>query len=141
LGLFGPRGLLLELEVAVFRSAQLVPNDRTLSLPALQQSPIYVEGGSKRDGFSDANELIYTFSANTMIDLHGDFRDFVDEYYSPAFSGPDPYLKYWPGNNWHAPFAYSPSVYPAMLPGIVAGNITLAQAGGTCGNNNRAAAA
>jgi hypothetical protein len=92
--------------------------------PLQQVSPLYVEGGSHRDGFTTAAEAIWTVNATTIMDFHGDFRDFIDEYWSPAASGPNPIAKYWPNNNWWTPFAYPANVFPTYLPGIVLGGAT-----------------
>src|SRR5262249_33479575 len=93
--------------------------------PLQQVSPLYVEGGSHRDGFTTGAEAIWTINTNTILDLHGDYRDFIDEYYSPTANGPNPIPKYWPNNsNWQAPFAYPSNVFPTYLPGIVLGGAT-----------------
>jgi len=100
--------------------------------PLQEVSPLYVQGGSTRNGFTTAGEAIWTVNANTVVSFRGDHRSFVDEFHSIAEKD-KPLEKYWPGNPWFASYAYPADVFPTYLPGIIAtGKVTM----GT-GNGNK----
>ncbi|MEO8593519.1 MAG: carboxypeptidase-like regulatory domain-containing protein [Candidatus Solibacter sp.] len=85
--------------------------------PLNEKSPLYVQGGSTRNGFTLAGEAILTLSRGT-ISFRGDHRSFVDEFHSIK-ENDTPLQTYWPNNNWFAPYAYPKDVFPTYLPGIV----------------------
>jgi hypothetical protein len=86
----------------------------------LEASPLYIPGGSKRNGFTTAAEAMWTISPSTVVAFRGDFRSFVDEFHStPEVEKQDPIAKYWPNNNWFAPYKYDPSVFPTYLPSLI----------------------
>ena len=94
------------------------------------QDEIYVQAGSQRDGFTIPAQILWTPNASTVVDISGDYRDFVDEFTSPVANGPDPYQKFWPGNNWYAPFAMPAGVFPNYMPAIsLTGALSLGSGG------------
>jgi hypothetical protein len=67
--------------------------------PSLVGDELYVQGGSKRNGFQLVGDAIYTMSSSTVIEIHADDHHFIDEYYSPNNLGSNAGLaKYWPNN-------------------------------------------
>jgi hypothetical protein len=89
---------------------------------SLLQNEIYVQPGSTRNGLTIPGQVLWTPTASTVVDVSGNYRSFVDQYVSPAASGPDPYEKFWPHNNWYAPFAMPKDVYPNYMPAILLNN-------------------
>lgn len=116
----------------VFARPSLYRTNIVQPSPLQEVSPLYVQGGSKRDGFTLAGEAIWTFSQSTVISFRGDHRYFVDEFKS-INANDKPLEKYWPGNDWFAAYRYPPDVFPTYLPNI---NVT----GKTGGNMGRGGA-
>jgi hypothetical protein len=96
---------------SIYRTTVVSPS------PAQEVSPLFVQGGSKRNGYSMAGEAMWTINPSTVAAFRGDARGFLDEYHSIAASQ-DVMAKYWPNNNWFAPFAYPKDLFPVYLPGI-----------------------
>jgi Carboxypeptidase regulatory-like domain len=97
-------------------------------------NPLYVQGGSKRQGFTGVGDAIYTQNATTVWEFHGDDRHFIDEYYSPNNLGSNASLaKYWPNNPWYTGYTYPPDQFGTYLPGIQIGTTAVQSlgAGGT----------
>jgi hypothetical protein len=101
----------------VFARPSLYKTNIIQPSPLNEQSPLYVQGGSTRNGFTLAGEAIYTMSRGA-ISFRGDHRYFVDEFHSIA-ENDTPLQKYWPNNNWFSSYAYPRDVFPTYLPGIV----------------------
>jgi len=101
----------------IFARPSLYKTNIVQPSPLNEQSPLYVQGGSTRNGFSLAGEAILTTSRGT-ISFRGDHRSFVDEFHSIK-ENDNPIARYWPNNNWFAPYAYPRDVFPTYLPGIV----------------------
>src|SRR3954447_8093561 len=94
----------------------------TVPQGSLLQNEIYVQPGSTRNGLTVPGQVLWTPTATTVVDISGNYRSFVDQFISPAADGPDPYQKFWPGNNWYAPFAMAKDVYPNYMPAVTLTN-------------------
>lgn len=106
-------------KLRVFARPSLYRTDIVQPSPLQEVSPLYVQGGSTRNGYSTAGEAIWTLNPSTLISFRGDYRSFIDEFHSISEKD-NPIAKYWPNSNWFAPYAYPPDVFPTYLPGIVA---------------------
>ena len=106
-------------KLRVFARPSLYRTSIVSPSPEQEVSPIYVQGGSTRNGFTTAGEAIWTLSPTTLISFRGYHRSFVDEFHSISEKD-NPIGKYWPNNNWFAPYAYPADVFPTYLPGIIA---------------------
>ncbi|MEP6717439.1 MAG: TonB-dependent receptor, partial [Terriglobia bacterium] len=101
---------------SLYRTAVLtVPPDLLL------KNELYTQSGSTRNGFTLPAQVLWTVNPTTVISFSGDRRDFVDQFNSPN-ADVDNYAKFWPGNNWYAPFAMKAGVYPNYMPGVVLTN-------------------
>lgn len=101
----------------IFARPSLYKTNIVQPSPLNEKSPLYVQGGSTRNGFSLAGEAIWTTSRG-IISFRGDHRSFIDEFHSIK-ENDTPLQTYWPNNNWFAPYAYPRDVFPTFLPGIV----------------------
>jgi hypothetical protein len=118
-------------KVRVFARPSLYRTNIVQPSPLQEVSPLYVQGGSTRNGFTLAGEAIWTVNQNTVLSFRGDHRYFVDEFHSIAEKD-NPVATYWPNNNWNAAFAYPKDVFPTFLPGIIMEGKT----GGNMGRGN-----
>jgi Carboxypeptidase regulatory-like domain/TonB dependent receptor len=94
--------------------------------PTLVTSELYVQGGSKRNGFALPFSAVWTVSPRTVAEFNMSFGDFIDEYYSPNELGPNGLSKFWPNNPWYTPYSYPSGQFGTYLPGITitgAGNL------------------
>ena len=112
----------------VFARPSLYRTNIVQPSPLEEVSPLYVQGGSTRNGFTLAGEAIWTVSSSTIVSFRGDHRYFIDEFHS-VNENDDPLGKYWPGNDWFADYRYPPDVFPTYLPSI---NVT-GKSGGNMG--------
>lgn len=96
-------------------------NVLTIPPDLLTKNELYTQPGSTRNGFTLPGQVLWTLNASTTLTFSGDRRDFVDQFTSPN-SEVDNYAKFWPGNNWYAPFAMKPGVYPNYMPGVLLTN-------------------
>src|SRR5205823_3031728 len=72
--------------------------DYFLKAPA---NDMYVQGGSRRNGLVRAGQAIWTVTPSTVVDFRADYHSFVDLFYSPSETGPNPMEKFWPNNPWY----------------------------------------
>lgn len=108
-----------------------------LTIPSglLLKNELYTQPGSTRNGFTLPAQVLWTVNPSTVITFSADMRDFVDEFTSPN-SDVDNYAKFWPGNNWYAPFAMKAGIFPNYMPAVTLTNgTTSALALGSGGNH------
>ena len=110
-------------------------NVLTVPPDLLLKNELYTESGSTRNGFTLPAQVLWTVNANTVINFSGDRRDFVDEFTSPN-ANVDNYARFWPGNNWYAPFAMKPGVFPNYMPAVTLTNGTSSALGLGSGGNH-----
>ncbi|HEY3938062.1 MAG TPA: carboxypeptidase-like regulatory domain-containing protein [Bryobacteraceae bacterium] len=94
-------------------SSNPTPNDSILVQPT----------GSVRGGNQVAADLVYSLSANTVIDVNGDWQNFQDSLAAPVLEGG--FGKIWPNNNWYAPYQTASNNIPTYLPQLIIGGDTL----------------
>jgi hypothetical protein len=80
-------------------------------------SSVYVsDRGSSRDATSYSGDIVYTFTANTVLDVHGDWHGFHDDATSPlSVSGSQGWGQWWPNSNWYAPL-FANKQLPVFIP-------------------------
>ena len=110
-------------------------NVLTIPPDLLLKNELYTQSGSTRNGFTLPGQVLWTVNPTTVITFSGDRRDFVDEFTSPD-SNVDNYAKFWPNNNWYAPFAMKSGVFPNYMPAVSLTNgSTSAMSLGSGGNH------
>ena len=111
-------------KVRVFARPSLYrTNVLTVPPDQLLKNELFTQSGSTRNGFTLPAQALWMVNATTVISISGDYRNFVDQFTSPN-SEVDNYGKFWSGNNWYAPFAMKPGVYPNYMPGVLLTNGT-----------------
>ncbi len=101
---------------------------QTTAAPDLVKSEMYVPGGSARHSWSFSGDAIWTATATTVMNFHGDYHNLVDDFASPSAElGSQGLGKIWTNSNWYAPF--SGSGFPDYWPAVTVGGTTLGRAG------------
>ena len=105
---------------SVFRTTQAT------YAPVLAQSEAYVPDGSARNSLSISGDAIWTVNATTVMNFHGDYHNFVDEY-RPNYGdlGKERWAKIWPSNPWYAAFDIPQQA--SYFPRTTIGGTTLGQ--------------
>jgi hypothetical protein len=87
--------------------------------PTPNQSPWYVtQGASARHALSVSGDAVWTASATTIVNFHGDYHSLVDDYDSPRDKLADGWTPIWGSNKWYAPYAADlPPYYPRLTIG------------------------
>jgi hypothetical protein len=97
--------------------------NNTSSNPTPNDSILVQPTGSVRGGNQVAADLVYSLSANTVIDVNGDWQNFQDSLAAPVLEGG--FGKIWPNNNWYAPYQTASNNIPTYLPQLIIGGDTL----------------
>ena len=93
------------------------------SNPTPNKSPLYVPTGSLRNADQVAGDVVWTVSARTVVDFHGDYHDVVDAYVSPSL-GSNGNAQFWPNNPWYEPYQVNSPGVPIYFPSInIGGNV------------------
>ena len=84
------------------------------------KSQVFVPGdASARHAFATSGDAVWVLSANTVVNLHGDYHSLVDDYDSPQYHiGKEGLAKLWPNNPWYEPYLTGLAEYfPRFLVG------------------------
>jgi hypothetical protein len=90
------------------------------------------DNGGVMDSRNIAGELVYTMSANTVVNFRGSFIEFQDNYRAPKQAvGEKGLAEFWPNNPWYSNYlGEQPAIYyPGVNISTVGGNSAYGKAG------------
>ncbi|MEK7409732.1 MAG: carboxypeptidase-like regulatory domain-containing protein [Acidobacteriota bacterium] len=72
--------------------------------------------GSQRDADSYSGDVVYVVSPSTVINVHGDYHDFIDaSKFASDYSAGGGWAKIWPNSNFYKPVFEDPGI-PVLIP-------------------------
>ena len=93
------------------------------SNPTPNKSPLYQPTGSYRTASQVSGDAIWTVSARTVVNFHGDWHSVADAYVSPHLAK-DGWAQFWPNNPWYQPYQVNSPGVPVYYPSLnVGGNV------------------
>ncbi|WP_031497830.1 carboxypeptidase regulatory-like domain-containing protein [Bryobacter aggregatus] len=98
--------------------------------PTENKSPLYiVQNPSARHATSVVGDAVWTLNATTIVNIHGDYHNLVDDFDSPRDYFPSSNLsKYWPNSDWYKSFVRADQL-PSYIPGINIGSSSFGMGG------------
>lgn len=90
--------------------------------PTDNNSPLYiVQNPSARHATSMVGDAVWMMTPSTVVNIHGDYHNLVDDFDSPRDYFPTEKLsQFWPTSDWYKSFLRSDSL-PSYIPGITIG--------------------
>ena len=83
--------------------------------PTPNNSQLYVPTGTSRAATNIGGDAVWTVSARTVVDFHGDWHDLTDAYISPDM-GATGWSTIWPNNPWYKPYQQASVGVPVYFP-------------------------
>ena len=73
---------------------------------------------SHRDATLYSGDVVYTLSASTVLNFHGDWHNFVDDAKTAGLADRNGWSKWWPNSDWYKPLFAEESL-PVFLPRLL----------------------